>query len=124
LPLVEWPTILTASRTVIPRIPFPAETAALRAPRFARVPNQSGDATMAMQEAFDEARKSGTADDAIRTLVRRGVWMADEDAMTQAVHDVYCGIMADHEQPNEKDREQARQLIAAVGQSLGVASAT
>jgi len=39
--------------------------------------------------------------------------------MTQAIHSVYCGIMADHEQPSEKDRDQARQLIAAVGQIVG-----
>ena len=34
--------------------------------------------------------------------------------MTQAIHDVYCGITADHEHPNEKDREQARAMIAAL----------
>jgi hypothetical protein len=30
------------------------------------------------------------------------------------VHDVYCGIMADHQHPNEKDREQAKALLAAL----------
>jgi hypothetical protein len=43
--------------------------------------------------------------------------------MTAAIHNVYCGIMADHEHPNEKDREQARQLIAAIGQQVGSAAA-
>jgi hypothetical protein len=52
-------------------------------------------------------------------LIARQVWMADEDTLTQAIHHVYCGIMADHQQPNEKDRDQARQLIAAIGESLG-----
>jgi len=36
---------------------------------------------------------------------------------------VYCGIMADHQQPDEKDREQAKQLIAAIGQSIGTGAA-
>lgn len=74
---------------------------------------------MTMRQALDEAMQSQTPDDAIRALVQRGVWMADEDTMTEAVHKVYCGIMADHEHPNEKDRDQARQLIAAIGQAVG-----
>jgi hypothetical protein len=32
--------------------------------------------------------------------------------------------MADHDHPNEKDQEQARQLIAAIGQSIGTGAAT
>ncbi len=39
--------------------------------------------------------------------------------MTAAIHNVYCGIMADHEHPNEKDRDQARQMIAAIGAEPG-----
>ncbi len=74
---------------------------------------------MTMEQAFEEARRSKTGDEAISSLIQRGVWMADEDTMTQAVHDVYCGIMADHHDPNDKDREQARQLIAAIGQRVG-----
>jgi len=74
---------------------------------------------MSMEKALDQAMQSGSTDEAIRTLVQNGVWMADEDAMTKAVHSVYCGIMADHHEPNDKDREQARQLIAAIGQSIG-----
>jgi hypothetical protein len=74
---------------------------------------------MAIQQALEAAKQSGTADDAITTLIQRGVWMADEDTMTQAVHDVYCGIMADHQHPSDKDRDQARQLIAAIGRSIG-----
>ena len=74
---------------------------------------------MTMQQALDEAKQSPTADEAITMLIRRGVWMVDEDTMTAAVHDVYCGIMADHQHPNEKDRDQARQLVAALGQMIG-----
>jgi hypothetical protein len=43
----------------------------------------------------------------------------DEDTMSKAIHDVYCGIMADHEHPNEKDHDQARALIAALQQPSG-----
>ncbi len=78
---------------------------------------------MTMREALNQAMRRPTTDDAMHALLERGVWMADEDTMTQAVHAVYCGIMADHEHPNEKDREQARQLIAAIGKSLGASSA-
>ena len=41
----------------------------------------------------------------------------NEDTMSKAIHDVYCGIMADHEHPNEKDRDQARAMIAAIRQA-------
>ncbi len=74
---------------------------------------------MTMQQTLDEAKQRPSADEAISTLLARGVWMADEDTMTEAVHKVYCGIMADHVHPNEKDRDQARQLIAAIGQAIG-----
>jgi hypothetical protein len=39
--------------------------------------------------------------------------------MSQAIHDVYCGIMADHEHPNEKDREQAGRILASLGRMSG-----
>ena len=74
---------------------------------------------MTVRDALDEAMRHETTDDAMRALIERGVWMADEDTMSAAIHKVYCGIMADHAQPNDKDRDQARQLIAAIGQSIG-----
>ena len=74
---------------------------------------------MTMREALDEAMHRETTDGAMSALLERGVWMVDADTMSQAIHSVYCGIMADHEHPNEKDRDQARQLIAAVGQAIG-----
>jgi hypothetical protein len=74
---------------------------------------------MVMHKALDEAMHRDTADNAMSALIEQGVWMVDEDTMTQAIHDVYCGIMADHQHPNEKDRDQARRLIASIGQSLG-----
>lgn len=74
---------------------------------------------MTMQRALDEAMHRDSADNAMSALIERGVWMVDEDTMTQAIHKVYCGIMADHAHPNDKDRDQARQMIAAIGQSIG-----
>jgi hypothetical protein len=72
-----------------------------------------------MRDALDVAMQHENVDDAMRTLIEREVWMTDVDTMTQAIHKVYCGIMADHDEPNEKDREQARQLVAAIGESIG-----
>jgi hypothetical protein len=74
---------------------------------------------MTTRDALDEAMHRETVDGAMSALLERGVWMADVDTMTHAIHSVYCGVMADHEHPNEKDRDQARQLIAAIGQSIG-----
>ena len=46
-----------------------------------------------------------------------GIAVADLDTMSQAIHDVYCGIMADHQHPNDKDRDQARQMIDALSRA-------
>lgn len=70
---------------------------------------------MTMHEALDKAMHRDSTEDAMAALRERGVAMANEDTMSQAIHDVYCGIVADHQHPNEKDREQARLLIAALG---------
>jgi hypothetical protein len=72
---------------------------------------------MAMKEALEAAMHSGSAEAAVSALQANGAALATEDTMTQAVHDVYCGIMADHQHPNEKDRDQARQLLAALGKA-------
>ena len=74
---------------------------------------------MTTRDALDEAMHQPSTDEAMKVLIANQVWMADEDTMTLAIHRVYCGIMADHDEPNEKDRDQARQLIAAIGESLG-----
>jgi hypothetical protein len=71
------------------------------------------------RDALNEAMQRDSVDDAMSVLIARQVWLGDEDSMTQAIHSVYCGLMADHDQPNAKDRDQARQLIAAIGQSIG-----
>ena len=79
---------------------------------------------MTMHKALDEAMHHETPEKVMNSLIQQGVWMADEDTMTAAIHNVYCGIMADHEGPNDKDRDQARQLIAAIGQHMGSGAAT
>ena len=50
----------------------------------------------------------------MRRLQENGLALTNEDTMAQAIHDVYCGIMADHEHPNDKDRSQARAMIDAL----------
>jgi hypothetical protein len=74
---------------------------------------------MTTRDALDDAMHRENVDEAMGALIERGVWMTDVDSMSLAIHQVYCGIMADHDHPNEKDQEQARQLIAAIGQSIG-----
>ena len=66
-----------------------------------------------MREALDRAMGQGGGD-AVRQLSDNGLAVADADTMSQAIHDVYCGIQADHQHPNDKDREQARAMIAAL----------
>ncbi len=53
-------------------------------------------------------------DEAVREINERGVALADVDTMSQAIHDVYCGITADHQHPSEKDRQQAQKMIEAI----------
>jgi len=74
---------------------------------------------MSMREALDRAMGRTGDGDAIRALHASGLAVADEDTMSQAIHDVYCGIIADHQHPNEKDRNQAREMIAALQKASG-----
>jgi len=75
---------------------------------------------MSMRESLVQAMHLSPESDALRWLGDRGIGVADEDTMSRAIHDVYCGIQADHQHPNEKDRLQARALLAAI-QKHGVA---
>jgi hypothetical protein len=47
-------------------------------------------------------------------MVERGMALADEETMSQAIHEVYCGIAADHPTPSAKDHAQALALIASI----------
>ena len=68
---------------------------------------------MTMRDALEQALNIPQGE-TVRRLTEQGVAIASEDTMAQAIHDVYCGILGDHSHPNEKDRDQARSLIAAL----------
>jgi hypothetical protein len=68
---------------------------------------------MTMRDALEEALNMPHGE-TVRRLTDSGLAVTNEDTMAQAIHDVYCGIMADHSQPSDKDREQARSMIAAL----------
>lgn len=69
---------------------------------------------MTMREALERAMGREPDGETMRRLQEGGLTVLNEDTMSKAVHDVYCGIVADHQHPNEKDHEQARALIAAL----------
>lgn len=69
---------------------------------------------MTMREALERAMGREPDSETVQRLQEGGVMVLNEDTMSQAVHDVYCGIIADHQHPNEKDHEQARALIASM----------
>ena len=68
---------------------------------------------MTMRDALEKALNIPQGETAHR-LREGGMAIANEDTMAQAIHDVYCGILGDHSHPNDKDRDQARSLIAAL----------
>jgi hypothetical protein len=74
--------------------------------------------TMTMREALERAMGREPDGETMRRLQEGGLTVLNEDTMSKAVHDVYCGIVADHQHPNEKDHEQARALIAAMQQAF------
>ena len=51
-------------------------------------------------------------------MVARGIALADEETLSQALHEVYCGIAADHPTPNAKDHAQALALISSMRKQL------
>jgi hypothetical protein len=67
-----------------------------------------------MRDALEHAMGRQPDGNAMRRLEEQGVTLLSQDTMSRAIHDVYCGIMADHDHPSEKDHEQARALIAAI----------
>jgi hypothetical protein len=70
--------------------------------------------TTTMREALERAMGRQPDSEAMQQLQSDGLAVVDVDTMSQAIHDVYCGIMADHTHPNEKDRDQARQMVDAL----------
>ena len=69
---------------------------------------------MSTRESLLQAMRLPTDSDTARWMLERGVAVADEETMSQAIHDVYCGITADHDHPSEKDHQQAVMMIAAL----------
>lgn len=67
-----------------------------------------------MHEALERAMGIETDSELMSKVNASGLAVADVDTMSQAIHDVYCGIMADHTHPNEKDQSQAREMLAAL----------
>ena len=72
---------------------------------------------MSTRESLIQAMGLSSDSDTVRRMNATGVALADVDTMSQAIHDVYCGIQADHDHPNEKDRQQAQDLISALQKS-------
>jgi hypothetical protein len=72
-----------------------------------------------MQEALENALGHKVDPETIRRLHEDGMAVMSADTVSQAVHDVYCGTMADHDEPDDKDREQARALMAAMQAQAG-----
>ena len=70
-----------------------------------------------MREALERAMGREPDAETMQRLQAGGLALLSEDTMSQAIHDVYCGIMADHQHPSEKDHEQARAMIAALQKS-------
>ena len=69
---------------------------------------------MATRESLLQAMHLSADSETARWMLERGIALADQETMSQAIHDVYCGIEADHDGPNEKDRQQALAMIAAL----------
>jgi hypothetical protein len=68
---------------------------------------------MSMRDALEQALNIPQGE-TVHRLQAAGLAIASEDTMARAIHDVYCGVMADHSHPNDKDHEQARSMIAAL----------
>lgn len=68
---------------------------------------------MSMRDTLEQALNMPQGE-TVHRLQEAGLAIASEDTMAQAIHDVYCGIMADHSHPNDKDHDQARSMIAAL----------
>jgi hypothetical protein len=69
---------------------------------------------MSMRESLVQAMHLPPDSDTVLWLHDRGVAVTDQETMSRAIHDVYCGATADHDHPNEKDHQQALALMAAM----------
>ena len=69
---------------------------------------------MTMQQALIDALHLPEGGNTVARIHEHGLAVADVETMSWAIHDVYCGIVADHQHPNEKDQAQAKTLIDAL----------
>ena len=69
---------------------------------------------MTSRDSLIQAMGLSSDSDTVKRMNETGIALADADTMSQAIHDVYCGIAADHDHPNDKDRQQAQDLINAL----------
>jgi hypothetical protein len=69
---------------------------------------------MSTRQSLLEAMHLSADSETARWMEQRGIAVADEETMSQAIHDVYCGATADHDHPNEKDHQQALVIITAL----------
>jgi hypothetical protein len=67
-----------------------------------------------MHEALEQAMGHHFEPGTVDRIHQEGMAIGNVDTMSQAIHDVYCGIEADHDGPNEKDRQQALAMIGAL----------
>jgi len=74
--------------------------------------------TTTMRQALEAAMHLPEGE-TLRRLEENGLAITNVDTMAQAIHEVYCGIMADHDHPNEKDRAQARAMLEAIQKHAG-----
>ena len=69
---------------------------------------------MSMRASLVETMHLPADGETVRRIQEGGLAIADQETMSQAIHDVYCGIMADHAEPNQKDLDQAQAMIDAL----------
>ena len=68
---------------------------------------------MTVRDTLEQALRMPQGETGHR-LQEAGIAIATIDSMATAIHDVYCGITADHSHPNDKDRDQARAMLEAL----------
>jgi hypothetical protein len=54
-----------------------------------------------MHEALEQAMGHHFEPGTVDRIHQEGMAIGNVDTMSQAIHDVYCGIMADHTDPND-----------------------
>ena len=74
---------------------------------------------MSISDTLVEAMHLPAESDTVHRIHESGLAIANVETMSQAIHDVYCGIMADHHEPNEKDRAQAAEMIERLRKYVG-----